>query len=112
MLSVMLVDNRIVPVPQGEDQSFANFSITARKYDPASTEAIRQFNKAGQLSASAIRNIVGQPVIFNIEEAMIRKIVLLNFDCKIGEDAVLAGSVITVFSWQPCVGQACQKRPR
>lgn len=71
------------------------------KYDPKfRTEAIAPVqNKVGQfLSASTIRNIVGQPIsTFDIEEAMnTRKILLLDLSIgKIGEDAAaLLGSMM------------------
>ncbi|MEK7460787.1 MAG: type IV secretion system DNA-binding domain-containing protein, partial [Patescibacteria group bacterium] len=106
MLSVMrlLVDKsyRTKVLAKVKDPVIREFFINEyEKYDPKfRTEAIAPIqNKVGQfLSASTIRNIVGQPVsTFNIEEAMNqKKIVLLDLSIgKIGEDAAsLLGSMM------------------
>jgi hypothetical protein len=106
MLSVMrlLVDKtyRTKVLAKVKDPVIRDFFINEyEKYDPKfRTEAIAPIqNKVGQfLSASTIRNIVGQPVsTFNMEEAMNqKKILLLDLSIgKIGEDAAaLLGSMM------------------
>ena len=106
MLSVMrlLVDKtyRTKVLAKVNDPVIREFFINEyEKYDPKfRTEAIAPIqNKVGQfLSASTIRNIVGQPLsTFNIEEAMNqKKIILMDLSIgKIGEDAAaLLGSMM------------------
>lgn len=106
MLSIMrvLVDRgyRSQVLTKVTDPVIRDFFINEyEKYDPKfRTEAIAPIqNKVGQfLSASTIRNIVGQPKsTFSIEEAMdTRKILLVDLSIgKIGEDAAaLLGSMM------------------
>ncbi len=106
MLSIMrmLVDRgyRSQVLTKVSDPVIRDFFINEyEKYDPKfRTEAIAPIqNKVGQfLSASTIRNIVGQPKsTFSIEDAMnSRKILLVDLSIgKIGEDAAaLLGSMI------------------